>query len=103
MIHKHQKELSEWRDLRIEIDDFYRDLEKILGPVAESKIASLLDITFEDYTRVLGESIGDRQGWLEWYWLENCGGRRGLSAKADSWSEPRRIITLEDLEELIAG
>ena len=54
---------------------------------------------FESYTRTLGELIGDRYKWLDWFCYDNAMGGRGHPAGYDDNMKP--IETLADLADLI--
>jgi hypothetical protein len=55
---------------------------------------------FEQYTKALGDLIGDPRGdWLDWYAYENDMGGKGYEAGYDGQMRP--IETLGDLADLI--
>lgn len=55
---------------------------------------------FEAYTDTLSVELGDFGGWLEWFYLENDMGTKGMHAGYDSKTKP--IKTLAHLYSLIA-
>lgn len=55
-------------------------------------------------TASVAAQVGDSvDGWLEWWWLENAMGKRGLEASSSIAGKMRPIRTLKQLARLIAA
>jgi len=95
--------LNEWyeRSLARELaeDDFCRllgveDLERCPTLLAGWRL-------HEEYTKSAAALVGDRWGWLNWWWYDAKRGTGTCEAKASAWDETKPIRTVEDLCELI--
>lgn len=53
----------------------------------------------DDYIKLLSEAVGDADNWIEWYVFENDMGKKRM--KAGYNEEPKRIVTLDQLWDLI--
>lgn len=92
-----------WFAMFLRIEATYSDLHRAFGATPESEVVSVMYDAHSEYTKLVAEKVGDKDGWLEWYLWENGGGVKGLAAKAASWKKARKIKTLKDLEALIAA
>lgn len=95
--------LGIWFSMFLRIEATYSDLRRAFGATPESEVVAVMYDAHDEYTKLVAEKVGDKDGWLEWYIWENGGGEKGLEAKAASWKKSRKIKTLKDLEALIAA
>lgn len=65
----------------------------------EGKVQESFGLVMESYTKAVSELIGDANGWLDWFWLENDLGRRGLHVLDEG--AKRSISTVDDLVWLV--
>ena len=96
-------ELLRWYSLFLRIECAYDNLRRSFEATPESEVPSAMYDTLTEYTKLLAAKLGDTDGWLDWYLLENGAGEKGLKAKASKWKSERPIKTLFDLQELIEG
>ena len=55
----------------------------------------------EEYTKSVATRVGDKGGWLNWWWYDAERGQKGFEAKASNWEKLRPIRTISDLCVLI--
>lgn len=89
--------LSTWLDSFNQIKAVYESLESLTLAAPESPLARALYDTHSRYTETLSQLLGDTDGSLEWFLLENDAGKNGMGVQLAHWDAPRPIRILEDL------
>jgi hypothetical protein len=74
------KLLQTWEVVICGMESEEDKLQVTLQPGADSPFISRLDILKIEYTRAVANLVDDTGDWLEWYWLENNMGAKGLPA-----------------------
>lgn len=87
-----------WEAQRIAMDAQIAALEAVAGKNPEGPLVTCLGNLFATYTETLDELL-DAGDWLQWYWIENDGGKVGLEAGYDG--DVSKIRSLDDLCRLI--
>ena len=95
--------LGHWLASFKQIDAAYQKLRDAFGATPESEVVKALYETHGEYTKLVSEKVGDKDGWLEWFLWENDAGAKGLEAKAPGWKKARKIKTVKDLEAIIVA
>ncbi len=95
--------LKIWLALFRRIETVYDDLKRTFCAAPESEIVATLYATHDAYTKLLAETIGCDDEWLDWYLWDNDAGAKGLEAKAAGWKRMRKIKTLEDLAAIVSA
>lgn len=90
--------LNEWQKCYEENEKFYQKQKEIYELSPESLAASTIWGGFAVYTKCVAKIVGDKDKWLEWYWLENDMGKKAYEADVH---ENGPIKNLSDLLELI--
>lgn len=88
--------LQNWQTAYKNLDAVFNSLKLALGVLCEGSLWDAVWFTFERYTEVLAELVGDDSGWLNWYCYENDMGAKGYRA---GYGENLRPI--EDLDDLL--
>lgn len=95
--------LQRWEAAQRHAESVWGQLESLTGYTdSESRLGRAIWGTFHDYTATLSALLGDRDGWLEWYHLENDMGARGHEAIARAGQKPRPIRNIKHLAKLLA-
>ena len=97
--------LEIWHGVHILLTEVYKDFDKATMAPPESPVKTAGWVTFAKYTDALSLVIDPQADtsptdlswtpWLDWFWLENDMGAKGLKVKKDN--DEREIKTLEDL------
>ena len=87
--------LEPWAAQYKSIRAAYEPLEDALNLGPENPIFEALYSTFDAYSEVLEQLVGDTGGWLDWYVHENELGGKGM--EAGPVDDMRPIRTLADL------
>ena len=95
--------LGHWLASFKQIEAAYQKLRDAFGATPESEIVKAMYDTHHEYTKLVAEKVGDKDGWLEWFLWENNAGAKGLEAKAPCWKKARKIKTVKDLEAIIVA
>jgi hypothetical protein len=92
------KLLAEWQASHDQIEDRFSELGKmfndVTGPLFDASWS-----TFQSYTNAVAELLGDHFRNLDWYWMENYFGRKGMEAGVKG--DMRKITDFESLLWLI--
>ncbi len=88
--------LQDWQTAYKNLDAAFDLLKPALGYLWEGSIWDASWFTFERYTEVMSDLVGDDSGWLNWYCYENDMGAKGHEA---GYGEDLR--TIEDLDDLL--
>ena len=93
--------LAEWKEQIERSDAGMRPLTEALGSNGESKPELAVYWLQEAYTRAVARLVGDLDGHLSWYAIENDFGRKKL--QAGTVKEMRSIASFDDLLWLLEG
>lgn len=88
--------LQNWQTAYKNLDAAFDLLKPALGYLGEGALWDAVWFTFERYTEVMSDLVGDDSGWLNWYCYENDMGAKGYGA---GYGEDLRPI--EDLDDLL--
>ena len=91
--------IREWAKRIAAIEAAHADLCRLTLAAPESPLIDAGLRIAESYTHATSELVGDTNGWLTWYWLENEMGAKALAAGRDPEIVPVR--TVEQLIEII--
>jgi hypothetical protein len=96
--------LKKWADCHAKINRLSDCVKSVFGSQPESLFSDGVWCIFEQYTEALSLLIGDagaprNESWLQWYWLENGMGDKGLQAGYNG--QLHDIDTLDQLWVLI--
>ena len=72
-----------------------------IGFAPESRLCTAINNALEALTNATAQIVGDKSGWLDWYWLDCRMGRSPLEAGFSD--DLRKICTLDDLIWLLEG
>ena len=72
--------LKEWELEQVRLERIFDELKKIFGCIPECELFEAMWGNFRKYTEMLERVLGDKNGTLVWYWLENKMGKGGLKA-----------------------
>lgn len=87
--------LKRWADAINTGTEHCDKLDEAMGLSPESKTRAAFYDLMEALTKATAELVGDTMGNLEWHWMDNDMGRKGMRAGRDG--DMREIRTLEDL------
>lgn len=93
--------LAAWAVLMMRCEAQLAAITTLMDADTESPFLRPFCDLMQAHTRDTAAAVGDRHGWLEWYWVENDLGARGHSA--GPVGHPRPITCADDLAWLIAG
>jgi len=88
--------LQDWQTAYKNLDAAFDLLKPALGYLGEGDLWDASWFTFQRYTEVVSDLLGDDSGWLNWYCYENDMGAKGYEA---GYGENLRPI--EDLDDLL--
>lgn len=93
--------LGEWAARKERFSAACRAFADLTGAAPESAFMGPIFALWEGYTRAIGEIVGDKGEWLEWYEYDCDMGKRPKGAE---FQDGRKITiaTLADLSKLIA-
>lgn len=100
---KLHKAVSEWATVMTEMIRVMKDLRDHLGVDIESPLSSATNAMMEAYTASISKSIVDTDNMLEWFWLENDMGKKGMACKLAHWDDFRPIKTVDELVNFLIG
>jgi hypothetical protein len=83
-----------WETCRLGMERMRNAFQEIAGDNMDAPFSVSMDMLFDSYTAALSELL-DSGDWLQWFWIENGGGSKGLVAGYGS--DLRKIRTLNDL------
>lgn len=86
--------LFRWEARRLDMERIRAAWRAVGGTSPEAPILEAMVLLFDSYTDTLAELLGAGD-WLQWFWIENDGGAKGLQAGYDG--DLREIRTLDDL------
>ena len=96
--------LQRWADVQQHAEATWDRIEALTDYAdSESPLGKAVWGIFKAYTDTLAELIGDRDGWLDWYHLENAMGRNAMKAGSGPGARPRSIRRLIDLAWIISA
>jgi len=87
--------LKEWEKTGKNLEEFYDNLNEIMGVAIESPLFDSIFTAYSKYTKTLSRLLDDEYDFLDWYYLENKFGEGGLTAGNES--ESRVIDSVENL------
>lgn len=93
--------LKEWEKMYNEIKRVHDSLHFVGFMIPESPLYQAIYGSFDRYTDILSEVIGDNHEWLNWYCWENDMGKKELEICPAEDAEWRPIKTIEDLAMII--
>lgn len=91
--------LGEWQAQHDRIADLMHGVSQVFGLLPEGPVSETVWGLWDQYTKTIGQLIGDHGDWLAWYYLENDMGDKGMQAGYDK--NLRDIDTLANLQWLI--
>lgn len=91
--------LSQWQAQHDRIAELMHGVSQTFGLLPEGQFSETVWGLWDQYTKTVGQLIGDGGDWLAWYYLENDMGDKGMQAGYDGTL--RDIDTLADLYWLI--
>lgn len=97
------KLLQRWENHYNQIETAYELMRRAFNVDPEAPAVEPMWRLFDDYTNLVAEMVGDKDGWLGWYHCDNDFGKNGLTAKAMKWKMSRPIKDIETLLKLIEG
>ena len=92
--------LGQWQAQHDRVTSLMHGVNTALGLLPEGPLFETVWGLWSQYTQTIAVLISDGGDWLEWYFLENDMGDKGMQAGYDGTM--RDIDTLEDLYWLIA-
>lgn len=88
-----QEQLSEWLKAITEAENLIDQIQPFIG--CDGPISQTITRLMDTYTQTVARAVGDTDGHIEWFWLENELGQRGHEAIVNG--ESRKVRTIEDL------
>lgn len=95
--------LQTWDIHSRNLDSAWDSLATLTGAELESPLGKAVYFLFDDYTKVIGQQVGDRGGWLPWWIYENNRGTKQWSTAHPVTIDGKkyRARTLSDLLRII--
>ena len=90
-----RKRITHWHSDMIQMDKTLEKVNSAIGLVPEGDLYHACSCMMSALTLTTAELVNDEAEWLEWHWLENGMGSKGLSAGYDGKERP--IKGLDDL------
>jgi hypothetical protein len=84
-----------------EVGEALHEAGTIFGYSPDSIFAGAVCRMAEAYVEAVAHAVNDRDGWIEWFWLENGLGKKQMEAKGAGEKKARPIKTAKDLWRLI--
>jgi hypothetical protein len=91
--------LEKWKDAIQHSERTFEKIKTTLGLDVNGPLVEMVGWSESNLTDIASLSLGDTEGWLAWYWLENDMGKKGL--QAGKGAKVKKIKTLTQLLELI--
>ena len=91
--------LNDWHYQYDRITELMDGMTKAIGVLPEGLFSETVWGLFDSYTKAISDLVGDKGGWLNWYYLENNMGAKGMNAGYDGKTKP--IKNKLDLRALI--
>ena len=88
--------LQNWQTANKNLDAAFDSLKPALGVLCEGTLWDAVWFTFERYTEILAQLLGDDSGWLNWYCYDNDMGETGNKA---GYGE--NLLPIEDIDDLL--
>jgi hypothetical protein len=95
------KSLETWLKCYKDLDKQFIAVNNLTGMTIDSPFGEVVWRSFERYTAILSDSIGDHGSWLDWYVYDNQCGERGF--EVDINGKTTKIRTLKQLLKAIKG
>ena len=89
-----------WESGISDSEDAFDPLIELLGLQPEGPLCEMVWNAQSALTSMAAASLGDEEGWLAWYWLENDMGKKEMKAGYDG--NLKKVKSLQDLMELIS-
>jgi hypothetical protein len=91
--------LKMWESTINESDSVFDPMIEMMGLHPDGALCELVGRLQSDLTESVSMAVGDTNGWLAWYWLENDMGNKGMEAGHDA--NLKKIRFVDELLELI--
>jgi hypothetical protein len=91
--------LKMWESTINESDSVFDPMIEMMGLHPDGALCELVGRLQSDLTESVSMAVGDTNGWLAWYWLENDMGNKGMEAGYNG--NLKKIRFVDELLELI--
>ena len=95
--------LQAWDIHSRNLDSAWDSLSALTGAELESPLGRAVYFAFDDYTKAIGQLVGDQGGWLAWWVYENNRGAKNCNTvyPVTHGKKKFRASTLRDLLRII--
>jgi hypothetical protein len=91
--------LQMWESTINESDSVFDPMIEMMGLHPDGALCEIFGRLQSDLTESVSMAVGDTNGWLAWYWLENDMGNKGMEAGYNG--NLKKIRFVDELLELI--
>ena len=98
MMECQKQAIREWAARMTELEKQVAALQTLVGPIVETPLGDAIWRMAEAYTEATDPTD---EGWLDWYWLENNLGAKGLSCSSGEGEPMKPIHNIEDMIEVL--
>lgn len=88
--------ITKWRECSLLLEEQINNMIYLLGVYLESPFISAIHKCQDNYTKLLAQEIGDKDGWLEWYKYDCDFGRKPMTMHFSD-KEGLEVITAVDI------
>ena len=90
-----RKRITHWHFDITQMQEVLDKCDKVIGLAPQGDLYHACSCIMSALTLTTAELVNDEAEWLEWHWLENGMGSKGLSAGYDG--QEKHIRSLDDL------